>query len=78
MLTLNSSFDEVQAAKAAFKSELKALLLKYNAEFCADVEGDTHGLTYRADVFLNVRGSYKCHAVISNPHGLCIDASDCD
>lgn len=78
MLTTTSTPEEIEQVKAAFKDELKALLLKYNASFQADVQGDTHGLEYGSAVALEIHGSHVEHTVVENPYGLYIDASHCD
>jgi hypothetical protein len=45
-----------------FKTELKALLKKYNASISCNIEGDTHGLRYEMFVDLDKadkRKNYK-------------------
>ena len=41
-----------------FKTELKALLEKYNASISCNVDGDTHGLLYNMTVVFTVDGRW--------------------
>lgn len=78
MINRDTTPEEIEQVKAAFKAELKALLLKYNASFQSDVHGDTHGLEYCSAIVLGVSNSFTEHIVVENPHSLYIDASHCD
>lgn len=53
----------------AFKTELKALLDKYNATIACDVEGDTHGVSMTIVVELDKK-DYKL------AYGCSVDQSD--
>jgi hypothetical protein len=52
-----------------FKSELKALLEKYNAYLYCDIDGDTHGLINTMKVEIDKKDFVLCN-------GSDIDASD--
>jgi hypothetical protein len=44
-----------------FKTELKALLEKYNASISCSVDGDTHGLSYEMVVDFGSADKWKEH-----------------
>jgi hypothetical protein len=59
-----------EATLTNFKTELAALLKKYDATLGVDVDGDTHGLMYDFTVEIN-RKDYMLRAGYS-----CLEASD--